>query len=52
MLVGGNIKGHTRVMTTYIALSTSMGNYNTSLVIALILFSISFLLNFLIKWVK
>lgn len=52
MLVGGNIKGSTRVMTTYIALSTSMGNYNTSLKIALILFTLSFLLNFLIKWVK
>ncbi len=52
MLVGGNIKGHTRVMTTYIALSTSMGNYNTSLIIAAILFTISFLLNFLIKRVK
>ncbi len=52
MLVGGNIKGHTRVMTTYIALSTSMGNYNTSLIIAVILFTISFLLNFLIKRVK
>ncbi|WP_197053401.1 MULTISPECIES: ABC transporter permease [unclassified Cetobacterium] len=52
MLVGGNIKGSTRVMTTYIALSTSMGNYNTSLIIALILFLLSFSLNILIKKVS
>lgn len=52
MLVGGNIKGSTRVMTTYIALSTSMGNYNNSLKIGLVLFLISFCLNFLIKKVK
>ncbi|MEG0136515.1 MAG: ABC transporter permease [Cetobacterium sp.] len=48
-LVGGNIKGHTRVMTTYIALSTSMGNYDTSIIIALILFVISFLINYLLR---
>ena len=52
MLVGGNIKGSTRVMTTYIALSTSMRNYDTSLTIALILFILSFSLNIAIKRVS
>lgn len=52
MIVGGNIKGHTRVMTTYIALSNSMGDYNTSLQIAVVLFLISLGLNILIKRVK
>ncbi|MEG0069419.1 ABC transporter permease [Cetobacterium sp.] len=52
MLVGGNIKGHTRVMTTYIALSTSMGNYDNSLIIALVLFIISYLINYMIKMVR
>lgn len=43
MLVGGNVRGKTRVMTTYIAQSTSMGNFDESLMIAAILISISFL---------
>lgn len=48
-LVGGNIEGETRVMTTYIALSTSMGNYNTSIILGWILFGISFSINFILK---
>lgn len=49
MLVGGNIKGSTRVMTTYIALSTSMGDFDESLVIAAILFVISIISTVIIK---
>jgi tungstate transport system permease protein len=49
MLVGGNIKGSTRVMTTYISLSTSMGNFDESLVIATILLAISIVSTVLIK---
>ncbi|HSQ87582.1 ABC transporter permease [Romboutsia sp.] len=49
MLVGGNIRGTTRVMTTYISLSTSMGNFDESLVIAAILFAISIVSTVLIK---
>lgn len=49
MLVGGNIRGKTRVMTTYIAQSTSMGNFDESLMIASILISISFISTFLIR---
>lgn len=49
MLVGGNVRGKTRVMTTYIAQSTSMGNFDESLIIAAILISISFLSTFFIK---
>lgn len=52
MLVGGNIKGDTRVMTTYIAQSTSMGNFNQSLTIAIILFTISTLSTILIKKIQ
>lgn len=49
MLVGGNIRGSTRVMTTYIALSTSMGDFDESLVLGLILFTISLISTTLIK---
>lgn len=49
MLVGGNVRGKTRVMTTYIAQSTSMGNFDESLMIAAILISISFTSTFFIR---
>lgn len=49
MLVGGNIRGTTRVMTTYIALSTSMGDFDESLMIAAILLTISIVTTVLIK---
>jgi len=49
MLVGGNVRGKTRVMTTYIAQSTSMGNFDESLMIAAILISISFLSTYFIR---
>ncbi|MGL6169438.1 MAG: ABC transporter permease [Fusobacteriaceae bacterium] len=52
MIVGGNIKGYTRVMTTYISLSTSMGNYSSSLIIAGILLFLSFFVNVIVKRVK
>lgn len=45
MMVGGNIKGFTRVMTTYIALETGKGNFNEAIIIGVILLVISFLLN-------
>jgi ABC-type tungstate transport system, periplasmic component len=45
MLVGGNIKGFTRVMTTYIAMNNSMGNYSKSIAMGLVLLLISLLLN-------
>jgi len=45
MIVGGNIKGHTRVMTTFIAMSNSMGNYDMSIAMGIILLTISFAAN-------
>ena len=45
MLVGGNIKGHTRVMTTFIAMNNGMGNYSTAIAMGIVLLLISFLIN-------
>lgn len=45
MLVGGNIKGSTRVLTTSIVLETRTGNFSTALAIGIILLLISFLIN-------
>jgi len=45
MIVGGNIKGHTRVMTTFIAMNNSMGNYSKSIAMGLVLITISVITN-------
>ena len=45
MIVGGNIKGHTRVMTTYIAELKGMGNYERAIAIGIILLFLSFVVN-------
>ncbi|PAB59877.1 ABC transporter permease [Anaeromicrobium sediminis] len=45
MIVGGNIKNHTRVMTSFIAMNNSMGNYSMSIAMGLVLLSISFFTN-------
>lgn len=45
MMVGGNIKGQTRVMTTAISLSNSMGNYSNAIALGIVLLLISFLVN-------
>ncbi|MEO0562369.1 MAG: ABC transporter permease [Chloroflexota bacterium] len=46
MLVGGNIDGKTRVMTTAIVLETRRGNFDLALALGIILLTIAFLLNF------
>jgi len=48
MIVGGNIKGQTRVMTTYIAELKGMGNYERAIAIGLILLCLSFVVNTLL----
>jgi tungstate transport system permease protein len=45
MIVGGNIKGHTRVMTTFIAMNNSMGNYEQSIAMGLVLIGIAIVTN-------
>ncbi len=45
MIVGGNIQGHTRVMTTFIAMNNSMGNYSKSLAMGLVLIGIAVFTN-------
>ena len=45
MMIGGNIRDYTRVLTTSIALQTSMGNLETSMALGIILIGISMILN-------
>jgi tungstate transport system permease protein len=46
MMLGGNIEGYTRTMTTAIALETSKGEFEMGLALGLILLIIAFVLNF------
>jgi len=48
MIVGGNIKGHTRVITTSIVMFNSMGDYEIAIALGLILLFISLLMNSII----
>lgn len=48
MMVGGNIAGETRVMTTAILLETRRGNFRTALTLGLVLLAIAFIVNFVL----
>ena len=48
MVVGGNIRGHTRVMTTTIAMLRNMGEYSLAIAIGIVLLLISFFINSLL----
>ena len=49
MLVGGNIRYETRVMTTAIVLETGMGEYRKALALGIILILISFIINWILQ---
>jgi len=52
LIVGGNIAGYTRVMTTTIALETDKGNFELALALGFVLLSISFAINFVLLRVQ
>lgn len=52
LIVGGNIAGFTRVMTTTIALETDKGNFELALALGLILLCISLLINLILHFVQ
>jgi tungstate transport system permease protein len=52
LIVGGNIAGYTRVMTTTIALETDKGNFELALSLGIILLSISFVINVLLHVIQ
>jgi len=52
LIVGGNIAGYTRVMTTTIALETDKGNFELALALGIILLIISFSINFILHAVQ
>ena len=52
MMVGGNIDGFTRVMTTTIALETSKGDLPLALALGMILLGVVLALNACIAWLR
>lgn len=51
-LVGGNIQGKTRVMTTAIMLETNMGHFDFALALGVVLLLIALIVNVLARWLE
>ena len=52
LIVGGNIRGHTRVMTTAIAMETDKGDFTLALALGIILLMIAMGINLLLHMVQ
>ena len=52
LMVGGNIKGGTRVLTTATVLETSKGNLEVAIALSTILLLITFLVNWALTWIQ
>jgi tungstate transport system permease protein len=48
MMVGGNIQGQTRVLTTATVMETAKGNFDRAIALSLILLGLTFLVNYLL----
>jgi tungstate transport system permease protein len=52
MMVGGNIKGQTRTLTTAMVLETGKGNFDVAIALSLLLLLITFLVNWALTWLQ
>jgi tungstate transport system permease protein len=52
LIVGGNIAGYTRVITTTIALETDKGNFELAIALGIILLTISFAITLALRFVQ
>jgi len=52
MMVGGNIKGSTRVLTTAIVLETNKGEFERAVILGIFLLIITFLINYALTWIQ
>jgi len=52
MMVGGNIKWHTRTITTAIALETNKGQFDMGIALGLVLLIIAFCVNFSVSFLR
>jgi len=52
MMIGGNIKGQTRVLTTATVLETQMGNFDIAIALSIILLAMSFIVNLALTYIQ
>ena len=52
IMVGGNIKGQTRVLTTATVMETGKGNFDTAIALSIILLLLTFLINFILTMIQ
>lgn len=52
MMVGGNIKGQTRVLTTATVMETQMGNFDMAIALGIILLTMSFVVNLALTYIQ
>jgi tungstate transport system permease protein len=52
LMVGGNIRGQTRVLTTATVLETSKGNFDVAIALSVLLLAITFLVNWGLTWIQ
>lgn len=52
MMVGGNIKYHTRTITTAIALETGKGEFVTGIALGIVLFALALMVNITLSFIK
>jgi tungstate transport system permease protein len=52
MMVGGNIRHQTRVLTTAIVLETNKGEFTSAIALGILLLLITFLINFALTWIQ
>ena len=52
MMVGGNIRYQTRVLTTAIVLETGKGNFDMAIALGVLLLTITFLVNWALTWIQ
>ena len=52
MMVGGNIRGQTRVLTTAIVLETSKGEFGTALALSTLLLVLTYLITLALTWIQ
>jgi tungstate transport system permease protein len=52
LMVGGNIRGQTRVLTTATVLETGKGNFDVAIALSVILLGVTFLVNLALTWIQ
>lgn len=52
MMVGGNLRGRTRVLTTATVLEAGRGNFEIAIALSVILLTITFLVNWALTWIQ